>query len=423
MSPTKTLVSALALFSLLLASPRARAQTVVPQPLTRPAVASPIVPTARLAQKFDPAQNFDREVRLMFRMIACAGNEPVPTALQSVVAAHCEAFQPTIDSYKTKYVPMAQPFLASLQPKGLSETIVYPFGGGDLLSALTTYPNLKEVTTLSLEHVGDPRIIDGISAKNLELGLQKVRRRVSGLLIWTESTSENMIQLEAGDIPGQLSFFLVGLAVHDQEPVGLRFFDIAPDGSVQGISAHQIEARRKHVASKLNRIWKAPSFSDAFSNSEITFRKAGDPKAPLRIHRHIAADLSNAGFKKDPEILRYLHLRGQISAMTKAASYLLWSGDFSSVRNYLLASMDFMLSDSTGIPPQYSRAAGFEVVAYGKYKGPFLPAPSAAAKDMLDLYTTQAENALQFRYGYPDNNHHDHLMVVRKAEKQQAHAH
>ncbi|MEO8360396.1 MAG: hypothetical protein ABI672_10230 [Vicinamibacteria bacterium] len=418
MSPTKSMNPALALFSLLFAAPLLSAQTA---PANRAVVAPSVVPAQSLAPA--PARNFDKEVRLMFRMVACAGAEPVPTALQAVVAAHCEAFQPIINNYKTKYLPTAQTFLTSLQPKGLSETVVYPFGGGDLLSALTTYPNLREVTTLSLEHVGDPRVIDGISAKNLELGLQKVRRRVSGLLIWTESTSENMIQLEVGEIPGQLAFFLVGLAVHDQEPVGLRFFDIAPDGSVQGISAQQIEARKKNVASKLNRVWKAPSFSDAFSNSEITFRKAGDPKASLRIHRHIAADLSNVGFKKDPEVLKYLQSRGQISAMTKAASYLLWSSDFSAIRNYLLGSMDFMLSDSTGIPPQYSRAAGFDVVAYGKYTGPFLAAPSAAAKDMLDLYTAQPENVLKFRYGYPDNNHHDHLMVVRKAEKQRALTH
>ena len=353
----------------------------------------------------------------MFRMVACAGSEPVPQAFEAVVTAHCQAFQPTIDNYKKKYLPTAQPFLVSLQPKGLPDTVVYPFGGGDLLSALTTYPHLKEVTTLSLEHVGDPRVINAMSPKDLEIGLQKVRRRVSGLLIWTESTSENMIQLEAGDIPGQLAFFLVGLAVHDQEPVALRFFDLGADGSIQGITPQQIETRKTTVASKLNPIWKAPSFSDAFSNSEITFRKTGDTRAPLRIHRHIAADLSNAGLRKDAAALRYLHSRGRVSAVTKAASYLLWRSDFSTVCSYLLANMDFMLSDSTGIPPRLARAAGFDVIAYGKYTGPFLAAPAAAAKDMLDLYTGQPEKELKFRYGYPDNAHHDHLMVLRKAEK------
>jgi hypothetical protein len=365
----------------------------------------------------DRSARFDSELRLLFRIVACAGAEPIPAGLETVVARHCELFQPTIEDYRTKYRPLAEPFLVALQPKGLPDTVVYPFGGGDLLSALTTYPSLREVTTLSLEHVGDPRGINGIPAKTLESALEKVRRRVSGLLIWTESTSENMIQLEGGTIPGQLAFFLVGLAVHGQEPLSLRYFDLSNGGAVAGISAEEIEARKKKIATKLNPVWKAPSFSDAFSNSEITFRKASDPKAPVRIHRHLAADLSNAGLRRDPAVLKHLQSKGRISVMTKAASYLLWSSDFSAVCNYLLANMDFMLSDSTGIPPRLSTAAGFEVLAYGRYTGPFLPAPGAAARDMQKLFSTQPPRDLGFRFGYPDKGRHDHLIVVRKPEK------
>lgn len=372
------------------------------------------------ARALEPSRSFDLEVRLMFRMVACAGQEKVPPALEAVVSAHCQAFEPTMEKYRTRYLAKAQPFLVSLQPKGLPDTVVYPFGGGDLLSALTTYPHLKEVTTLSLEHAGDPTPILTITAPQLEASLKEVRRRVSGLLIWTESTSENMIELEKNGIPGQLAFFLVGLAVHGQEPVGLRFFDLTEEGAVKGITAAEFEARKGTVASRLNPVWKAPSFSDAFSNSEITFKKAGDPKAPLRIHRHLAADLSNQGLKKDAAVLNYLKARGRVVAMVKAASYLLWSPGFSTMADYLLANSEMMLSDSTGVPPRLARKAGFEVLAYGQYTGPFLPAPAAGAKDMLSLFTAQPPRELKFRYGYPDNAHHDHLILMRRPEKQQA---
>ncbi len=36
----------------------------------------------------------------------------------------------------------------------LPEAVVYPFGGGDLLSALAAYPDAAEYTTLSLELAG-----------------------------------------------------------------------------------------------------------------------------------------------------------------------------------------------------------------------------------------------------------------------------
>ncbi len=350
-------------------APKAKPVAARPKP-ARPLVSSSPKARQAPAERPQPAdgtaphlsQSFDSLLRLLFRVVACAGEEPVPVRFEAVVARHCAAFQPVMERYRKEYIPKAQPFIVALQPEGLPSTVVYPFGGGDLLSALTVYPSLREVTTMSLEHVGDPRVIETISPQGLERALAAVRRRVSGLLIWTESTSENMIQLEAGRLPGQLAFFLVGLAVHGQEPVGLRFFDLTPEGGVDGISPADVDSRKARIASKLNPVWKAPSFSDAFSNSEITFRPAGQPDAPLRIHRHIAADLSNDGLKRDTAVLKHLVAKGYVAAMTKAASYLLWSTNFATIRNYLLENMDFMVSDSTGIPPRFAREAGFEVV-------------------------------------------------------------
>ncbi len=407
-------------FALLIPVPT-QAQGAVPPPQATPiaAAAAPTTPSPSNppapAQR-DRSQGFDKELRLLFRMVACAGAEPVPKEYEAVVAAHCALFQKTMTNYRTKYVAVAQPFLAGLQPKGLPTTVVYPFGGGDLLSALTTYPNLTEVTTLSLEYAGDPRRIVGITPERLEFSLAQVRRRVSGLLIWTESTSENMMQLQQGDIPGQLAFFLTGLAVHGQEPVSLRFFNLTPEGTPVGLSKEDIAALESSTATKLNQVWKSPDFSVAFSNSEITFRKAGDPTAPLRVHRHIAADLSNSGLRKVPGILKHLEAKGRITAITKAASYLMWNSGFSMIRNYLLANMDFMLSDSTGIPPHYAQKAGFEVLAYGQFDAPFLAAPEAEAQDMLALFAAQPKRELNFRYGYPDNHSHHHLLVTRRPE-------
>jgi hypothetical protein len=368
----------------------------------------------------DESQFFNREVRMLFRIVACAGDEPIPAELEPVVAKHCRAFQPTILGYKKKYLPKAQPFLLSLQPPNLPQTVVYPFGGGDLLSALTTYPDLAELTTISLEHAGDPRGIVDVSPKALDDALQHVRRRVSGLLIWTESTSENMIQLQRGGIPGQLAFFLVGLAVHDQEPLSLRFFKVDRNGALLGISARDIEDRSTSVAVKLNPWWKTPDFSDAFSNSEITFRPAGRAGGPPRVHRHIAADLSDEGLAKEPGVLKHLQAKGRVTAMTKAASYLLWSQPFGRICSYLLSNMEFMLSDSTGIPPRLAKRAGFNVVAYGRFEGPFLTAPVLGTRDMQILFASQPERELKFRYGYPDSARNDHLVMMQRRDPRQA---
>src|SRR5262245_12744710 len=323
---------------------------------------------APLARAAEEGHDYAREVRLLYRIVACAGSDPVPAGLEAVVEAHCKALWPLMEAYREKYVRGPQDFLQSLQPKGLPTSVVYPFGGGDLLSALTTYKDLREVTTLSLEHSGDPRRIVGIDAAKLEDSLTRVRKGISGLLWLSDSTSENMIQLQRGEIPGQLAFFLIGLAVHGHEPTGLRYFRLEPDGSLHYLSEAGIAALEPQKARQLNTVWKSPDFSLAFSNSELHFRAKGGGE-PARVHRHIAANLMDGPLAKDPRVLKHLEQKGRVAAMTKAASYTLWSRSFSRVRSYLVAHLEFMISDSTGIPPQYAAAAGLVQESYGNFDG------------------------------------------------------
>jgi len=412
---------ALLVVSLSLLAACARGEQAAPQAAATQAAA----PSTTLAPKPQPAspapalagggQDFTKEARLLFRVAACSGNDPVPAPLAATVDAHCKALLPLMDLYKKKYVEGAQAFLVNLQPKGIPTTIVYPFGGGDLLSALTTYPGLSEVTTLSLEHAGDPRRIDNIDAKKLEDSLMRLRKGISGLLSLSDSTSENLMQLQRGEIPGQLAFFLIGLAIHDQEPTGLRYFRVEPDGTPHYITEADIQAVEGQHARNLNTVWKSPDFSVAFSNAELTFKPKGAAEGTLRVHRHIAANLMDGPLAKDPRVLKHLEAKGRVTAMTKAASYILWSTGFVKIRNYLLANMEFMVSDSTGIPPRYATKAGFVQETYGTFSGPFLEANTHDAESFCELWNAQPKRALPFRYGYVDVIRQNHLLVTKRA--------
>lgn len=392
---------------------RSDAGVSAPPRSTLPPQAPAATATPASAAAIEPGgQDFSVELRLLFRIVACSGSEPVPSGLETVVEAHCRALQPLIERHRQRYVDGAGAFLAGLQPKGLPTRVVYPFGGGDLLSALTTYANATEVTTLSLEHAGDPRRIRTADAVRLETDLLRLRRGISGLLALSDSTSETLMQLQRGDLPGQLSFFLIGLAIHRQEPVSLRFFRLREDGALEHLSEPDIAALEGRTAGKLNQVWKSPDFSEAFSNAELTFRpRAGEP---LRVHRHIAANLANDPLARDPRVLRYLEKQGRVVALTKAASFILWSGGFSKIRNYLLSHMEFMISDATGIPPEYARKAGFVQETYGSFSGPFLDANMRHAEDFCTMWEQQPKRPLPFRYGYTDILRANHLLVTRR---------
>jgi hypothetical protein len=359
-------------------------------------------------------EDFAAPARLLYRVVACAGNDPLPAGLDAtVVAQHCARILPLLQRYHERVGGQAQPFLAKLVPANTPPTVVYPFGGGDLLSALTTYPSAQEITTISLELAGDPRRIQHLGRRQLAQSLERVRRTISGLLSQSDSTSANLKAGQRGDIPGQLAFFLVGLAAHGQEPVSLRFFRLLPDGGVHYLTADEIKAQDGKATNRRHAAWISPDFSPAFENSELTFRAAGG--GPLRVHRHIGANLADDRLAKDGPLLLHLRSKGRVAAMTKASSYCLWNPRFSHIREYLLASMDLMLSDSTGIPPALCARAGFQQETYGRFRRSFLPASRDYSEQFRKLWAQQPLRPLPFRYGYPDSRGAYHLLVTRRA--------
>ena len=308
----------------------------------------------------------------------------------------------------------ASPFIQALKPAGLPTTIVYPFGGGDLISAMTTYPEATEITTMSLEHAGDPRRIKGITAKQLKASLALIRSTSSGLLVANDSKTENLMKGQRGEFPGQLAFFLIALAVHGYEPISLKYVKTNPDGSLRYLSQTELDSMEKSEAKLLNKVWVEPDFSEAFDNLElIAVKKGGDPVKDRIVHRHFAQNLDDDHFGKDEGMKNYLKARTPICAMTKAASYLLWRDQFSTIRNYLLDNMQFMVSDSTGIPPKFATKAGFVQEPYGKFAESFLNANAEYNADFKKLW--KGAKPLPFRYGYVDKNLSSHMLITKKA--------
>lgn len=372
---------------------------------------------APAAAHADGGHDFIKEARLLYRAAACGGTEPVSGSLDArVVEAHCREQSSRVERFRKRYVDKARPFLGRHVPADVPKAVVYPFGGGDLVSALITYPQATEITTISLEHAGDPRRLAGLPGGDLKKSLELFREVIHGLLMRHDSASENLRKLERGPIPGQLSFFLQGLAALDYEPVSLRYFRIEEDGSLHYYSLAEIEALDDTVAKKKASKWVDTDYSVAFSNTELAFRRRGAPGEPLRIHRHIAANLADQHFAESP-LHKHLARKGRIAAMTKAASYLLWSGGFTKIRDYLLDNMAFMVSDSTGIPPVHARRKGFVQKTFGTYTGPFLQASPQHDQAFVELWQSQPTRKLPFRYGYPDAAGNYHLLLTMPGKK------
>ncbi|MDB4952802.1 MAG: hypothetical protein JWO36_371 [Myxococcales bacterium] len=368
----------------------------------------------------DNGTDFTPQGRAMFRAAACGGDDAIPEPFpKRIIDAHCKEMASVYSSYKKSWADPAQTFIAALRPRDLPTTIVYPFGGGDLSSALTAFPDALELTTISLEAAGDIRAIDSIKRSQLATDLDAITFDLRRLYRSAHSTTKSLQAASHSTLPGTIMMALAGLRVHDMEPVSLHYFDIEPDGSVRYLSVEELDQRATELAGKkLDSKKKVTHYwyeqTSAFANVEIQYRPLGDPKAPLRTYRHIVANLDDAHMDADDRVLTHLRKKGKVAVMTKAASFLLWYDDFSHIRDYLLKNVAWMISDASGIPPSYAVPAGFEQLTYGEFSGPyFIIDDKNTRAEFVKLWKDQPHRPLPFRFGYPDAEKHNHLMITR----------
>jgi hypothetical protein len=370
-----------------------------------------------------PATDYGAEALDMYRVAACGGDRAIPERFtQKIVDRHCKQLGTLYTQFKSTWVDKALPFINDIRPKDVPKTVVYPFGGGDLSSALTAYPDATEITTISLEAAGDIRVMDTIKMGKLATDLSAISENIRYLYQAAFSTTEGLQKASHSELPGTIMFALAGMNLHDMEPVSLRYFDIQADGTLRYLSNSELDERVAEYAAtkrgqtppkKITHYWYEQD--SPFGNVEITFRsRTADVKTPPRTYRHIVANLDDDHLTADDRVLKHLKLKGKVSVMTKAASFLLWYNDFTQIRNHLLATTAWMISDASGIPPSFANPAGFEQITYGEFTAPyFIIDPTEKRYEFIKLWKAQPKRPLPFRFGYPDKDKHNHLMVTR----------
>ena len=338
---------------------------------------------------------------------ACADGAPPAKVKAEIVAAHCKAVKKSQDEYKTNWLAEAAPFFAAHVPKDLPKTVVYPFAGGDLSTALTVYPDAEEITTLSLEPAGDPLDLGRLDDKQLKSALATVEKELGSLYRSNFSVTMNMIgAMRGGHLPTQLIFSLSALWLHGYEPTSLRYFTLSADGDIQYLTDDDV--------AKYEKIKDDGARNAKFANVELHFHKQGATKE--QVYRHILANLDDAHIKANGAALKHLEKKGHVAGMTKAASYLLTFDEFKTMRKYVIDHVDWMVSDSTGLPPAYGKPAGFEYETYGEFEKSNMDAGQPIAPVYKKMFAEQPKRPIKFRFGYPDGKYRGHLIIMKRTK-------
>jgi hypothetical protein len=348
-----------------------------------------------------PPDDLGDEARLLFRAAACGPESaaPLPPSLPGpLIDRHCQALRGLIASWKRRWSKKAVPFLATVVPAELPAEVVYPFGGGDLFTALATFPRATVITTLSLEPGGNPLAFAAASAEDVDHALAAFRDDVRRLSFASHSKTTNLLGFRKEVLPDQLAFALMALAAFDCQPVGLRYFRVEDDGRLRYFTREELSTGQAR----------------GFANLELAFFAPGQTTGAPRLYRHLQANLADKALASNPGVMAHLEAKGHVAAMTKAASYLLWSPLFKRIRDYLLAQADWMISDSTGIPPAFAGPAGFDQETWGRFTGSFLKVAPKHEDDFVRLWAERPARAIPFSFGYQDKDDNDNLLVTRR---------
>jgi hypothetical protein len=339
---------------------------------------------------------------------ACADGTPPASIKPEIVAAHCKTVKATQDDYKKNWLVDASAFFAEHVPTNIPKTVVYPFAGGDLSTALTVYPNADEITTLSLEPAGDPHALGRLNDKQLTAALATVEKEMGSLYRSNFSVTMNMIgAMRGGALPTQLIFSLSALTIHGYEPTSMRYFKLDDAGDIVYLTDDDVtKLDGDKDVSKRNR---------DYADVEIRFHKIGTTKE--QVYRHIQANLDDAHIKSSPGALAHLEKKGDVAGMTKAASYLLTFDDFGKMRKYVVDHIKWMVSDSTGLAPTWGKPAGFEYETYGTFGSSNMAAGHSIAPVWKAMFEAQPKRDLKFRFGYPDGKLHGHLIIMKRPDK------
>ena len=368
-----------------------------------PVAAAP-APTSQAA---GAAVDFIDDARALLRVGACGAGELPAFVPATVVDPHCRAVGRIRARFAGRWLAPARAFFAGVVPSSVPRRVVYPFAGGDLTTALVVFPDADEITTLSLEPAGDPRTLPVVRGAVLTRALEVVRTELDLLYGVKFSYTKHLVgAMRAGHLPTQLIFGLVALDLAGLEPVAVRYFEVADDGSLRYLDAAAVAAIGTPSSAQRR------SRNRAFGNVEITFRTPGQDR--VRVYRHLIANLDDAHLARTPGVLRHLQAKGDVAAMTKAASYLLDYEGFSTIRTYLLDHAAWMVSDATGVPPRFLAGRALGHATWGRYASAHMNASRRVVREWSALFRQQPAREMPIRFGYPDGSKASHLVVMSR---------
>jgi hypothetical protein len=265
-------------------------------------------------------------------------------------------------------------------------TMFYMFSGPDFLYADAFYSKATTYVLSALEPPGSVPDLTRLPRGGVEAALYDVERSMGSILSFSFFITKQMkVDLHAGELNGTLPILYVFLArsgktIREVTPVAL---------DDKGTAYFAGENPGKNATHGLRIL---------FAGSD----------GQQRTLYYFSTDLSNPGVKVTG-FLAFCATIAPGNSLIKSASYLLHSGNFSTVRDFLLANSATVIQDDSGIPLAYYNPRKWRFFPFGRYAGPIAEFPGKYQEQYADLF--RRAQPMDFGIGYRWRSHESNLLL------------
>ena len=271
-------------------------------------------------------------------------------------------------------------------------TMFYMFSGPDFLYADAFYGKATTYVLSALEPPGSVPDLTRLPHGGVGAALYNVERSLSSILSFSFFITKQMkVDLHAGQISGTLPILYVFLARSGM--------------TVKSVSPISLDDQGAAYFSGEN------AGPNAVRGVRIIFAGSDGQEKTLY---YFSTDLSNSGVKASG-FLKFCATLAPGNSLIKSASYLLHSGNFTTVRDFLLNNSATIIQDDSGIPLAYYSTKKWRFFPFGRYLGPIDEFPGRYQDSYAALFrrAQPIDFGIGYRWRTPESNL---LLSVRLAD-------
>jgi hypothetical protein len=352
------------------------------------AVAVAMVLAAAVPTRAADAVTADDTARFLAGMMPSANSPLTPLTKDPAWQRHARFFGTAFGQLEERQLSKIRAWagtnLAAPRP-----TMFYMFSGPDFLYADAFYSKATTYVLSALEPVGSVPDLTRLPYGGVGPTLYNVERSLGSILSFSFFITKLMkTDLRAGQVSGTLPLLYVFLARSGKTIRDVSL--IALDDKGAAYFANENPGR------------------NATGGVRIVFA-GGDGQE--RTLYYFSTDLSNGGVKVSG-FLKFCQTLAPGNSLIKSASYLLHSGNFSTVRDFLLANSATIIQDDSGIPLAYYDPKKWRFFPFGRYAGPIAEFPGRYQPKYAELF--RRAQPMDFGIGYRWRSFESNLLLSIK---------